>query len=197
MSYLTLVPAHAVKVRNWRDHGELHRLIMGFFGSADLPGPPTEKRLSTNILFRVDETSLGKIILVRSDVPPTNLPREGKTKLTDGQTPREETAIRFRLTANAVHRSRPADPSLNRGQGTTPVADISEWVTSRLGDALDDITIFTHDRTVATSGKSPLQLDAVDGYAMVKNRAELEILLRSGVGRAKAFGCGLLTVARA
>jgi CRISPR system Cascade subunit CasE len=170
---------------------------MGFFESAELPGGATEKRLSRNILFRVDETSSGKIILVRSDVPPTNLPREGKTKLTDGHTPGEATAVRFRLTANAVHRSRPGDPSLRRGKGTTPVADISEWVTSRLSVAFDDITVFNHDRTVATSGKAPLQLDVVDGYAIVKNHAALEILLRDGVGRSKAFGCGLLTVARA
>jgi CRISPR system Cascade subunit CasE len=197
MSHLTLIPAHAIRVRSWGDHGELHRVVMGLFASTDLPGEATEKRLSRNILFRVDETSAGKIVLVRSDVAPTNLPREAKTKPIAVEVPPAGTPIRFRMTVNAIHRSRPASPSIKRGTGTTPVDQISDWVTGRLGIAFDDITVFTHDRTVVTSGKSPLQLDAIDGYAIVTDPAALEAFLREGVGRAKAYGCGLLTVARA
>lgn len=197
MSHLTLIPAQSVRVRSWSDHGELHRMVMGLFASADLPGEATEKRLSRNILFRVDETASGKIILVRSDVAPTNLPREAKTKLVAVDAPTAGTPIRFRMTVNAIRRSRPADPSIKRGKGVTPVEHISDWVTGHLSVALDDVTVFNHDRTVVTSGKSPLQLDVIDGYATVSDQAALESVLRHGVGRAKAFGCGLLTVARA
>ena len=197
MSYLTLVHAHSVRVRSWSDHGELHRMVMGLFASADLPGEATEKRLSRNILFRVDETTSGKIILIRSDVAPTNLPREAKTKLVTAETPIAGTPIRFRMTVNAIRRSKPGDLSIKRGKGITPVEHIWDWVTGHLGVALKDVTVFTHDRTVVTSGKSPLQLDLIDGYAIVGDQAALESVLHHGVGRAKAFGCGLLTVARA
>lgn len=197
MSHLTLIPAHTIKVRSWSDHGELHRVVMGLFASTDLPGEASEKRLSRNILFRVDETAAGKLVLVRSDVAPTNLPREAKTKSVAVETPPLGTPIRFRMTVNAIHRSRSADPSIKRGKGITPVEQISEWVATRLGAAFEDITVFTHDRTVVTSGKSPLQLDSIDGYAVVRDPETLEVSLRKGVGRAKAYGCGLLTVARA
>lgn len=197
MSHLTLIPSHVVRVRSWSDHGELHRMVMGLFASTDLPGDATEKRLSRNILFRVDETASGKIVLVRSDVAPTNLPHEAKTKPVAVDVPPVGTPIRFRITVNAIRRSRPADPSIKRGTGITPVEQISDWVTGHLGIAFEDITVFTHDRTVVTSGKSPLQLDSIDGYAIVSNSAALEACLREGVGRAKAYGCGLLTIARA
>lgn len=197
MSHLTLIPAHAVRVKNWGDHGELHRLVMGMFTSTNLPGEATEKRLSRNILFRVDEAPSGKIVLVRSDVGPTNLPLEAKTKLVAVDTPVTGTPVRFRMTVNAIRRSRPANPTIKRGKGITPVDNISDWVNERLGTALTDITVFAHDRAVVNSGKSALQLDNIDGYALVGDTAELESSLRSGVGRAKAFGCGLLTIARA
>ncbi|MBK5237784.1 MAG: type I-E CRISPR-associated protein Cas6/Cse3/CasE [Actinomycetales bacterium] len=197
MSHLTLVPAHLIRVRSWSDLGELHRVVMGFFASADLPGESTEKRLSRNILFRVDETGDGKVVLVRSDVAPTNLPPGAKTKEVETDSPQVGTPVRFRMTVNAIHRSRPENPSTKRGKGSTPVDDIDAWVTGRLHDALDDITVFTHDRSVGTSGKAPLQLDAINGYATVNDVDALEAHLRQGVGRSKAFGCGLLTIARA
>jgi len=197
MSHLTLIPAHAVRVKNWGDHGELHRLVMGLFASANLPGEATEKRLSRNILFRVDEAPSGKIVLVRSDIGPTNLPLKAKTKLVAVGVPVTGAPVRFRMTVNAIRRSRPANHTIKRGKGITPVDNISDWVNERLGTALTDITVFTHDRAVVTSGKSALQLDSIDGYALVGDAAELEFSLRSGVGRAKAFGCGLLTIARA
>jgi CRISPR system Cascade subunit CasE len=197
MSHLTVVPAHSIRVRKWSDFGELHKIVMGFFASTELPGRPTERRLSQNILFRVDETGDGKVVLVRSDVAPTNLPAGARTKKVDIEAPELETHIRFRMTVNAIHRSRPDNPSVKRGKGSTPVADMGTWVTSRLQDALGDVTVFTHDRAVSSSGKSTLQMDTIDGYATVTNVEALEAHLRRGVGRSKAFGCGLLTIARA
>lgn len=70
-------------------------------------------------------------------------------------------------------------------------------VAAKLDAGVRDVTIFDHVRTVASSGRAPLQLDVVDGYGIVRDVAALEVLLQSGIGRSKAFGCGLLTVARA
>jgi CRISPR system Cascade subunit CasE len=88
-------------------------------------------------------------------------------------------------------------PAVKRGVGISPVDDVADWVTNKLTGALADVTLFSHDRSVVTSGKSALQLDVVDGYGLVRDPAALQSLLRVGVGRSKAFGCGLLTVARA
>jgi CRISPR system Cascade subunit CasE len=197
MNHLTQVAAPSVRVKSWSDHGELHRLVMAMFQSANLPGEPNEKRAASNILFRVDEAPAGKVLLIRSDIAPTNLPRGAKTKAVAWQMPVAGTAIRFRLTANAIRRTRPVTPAVKRGVGISPVHDVADWVTTKLAGAVDDVTLFSHDRSVVTSGKSALQLDVVDGYGLVHDPDALQHLLQTGVGRSKAFGCGLLTVARA
>lgn len=197
MNHMTLIAAPTVRVKSWTDHGELHRLVMGLFQSANLPGEVNEKRATSNILFRVDEASTGKVLLVRSDIAPTNLPRGAQTKAVPQQMLEVGEAIRFRLTANAIRRSRPATPDVKRGVGISPVEDVAEWVTNKLAGAVEDVTIFSHDRSVVTSGKSALQLDVVDGYGLVHDVEALQVLLKTGIGRSKAFGCGLLTVARA
>lgn len=197
MNHLTLIAAPTVRVKSWSDHGELHRLVMAMFQSANLPGEPNEKRAASNILFRVDEAPTGKVLLIRSDIAPTNLPRGAKTKAVPWQMPEAGAAIRFRLTANAIRRTKPVTPAVKRGVGISPVDDVAEWMTNKLAGALEDVTLFSHDRSVVTSGKSPLQLDVVDGYALVHDPEAVQHLLKTGVGRAKAFGCGLLTIARA
>jgi len=197
MSHLTVIPATSLRVKDWNDYGELHRVVMSLFNSTQLPGPATEKRLSRNILFRVDEGTAGKILLIRADVAPTNLPPAAKTKEVAVEAPPVDTPVRFRLTANAIRRTKPSGPTVKRGHGTSPVDHMAEWVSAKLDAGLRDVTIFDHLRSVASSGRSPLQLDVVDGYGIVRDVPALEALLQSGVGRSKAFGCGLLTIARA
>jgi CRISPR system Cascade subunit CasE len=197
MSHLTMIQASALSVKNWSDHGELHRLVMSFFRSTENEGADNEARASRNILFRVDETSNGKMLMIRSDVAPTNLPHAARTKETSAVSVPAGTPVRFRLTANAIRRSRPASPNEKRGRGISPVDRMEEWVSEKLAAGLGDITLIDHTRTVATSGKAPLQLDVLDGMAVVADAAELEELLRAGVGRSKAFGCGMLTLALA
>ncbi len=197
MSHLTLIPALALRVRDWNDFGELHRVVMGFFASTELPGRASEKRLSQNILFRVDEIAAGKIVLIRSDIAPTNLPRDAKTKNVEAGAPPAGTPVRFRLTANAIRRTKPCDPAIKRGRGTSPVDRMAEWVSAKLETGLEEVTVFDHCRSIATSGRATLQLDVIDGHGVVRDPAALEQLLRSGVGRSKAFGCGLLTIALA
>lgn len=196
MSHLTVVPATSLRVKDWNDYGELHRVVMSMFNSAQLPGLTAEKRLSRNILFRVDEGAAGKIILIRADVAPTNLPSTAKTKEVAVAAPAVGTPVRFRLTANAIRRTMPSGPTVKRGHGTSPVDHMAEWVSAKLEAGMRDVTIFDHVRSVASSGRAPLQLDVVDGYGIVRDIAALEALSQAGIGRSKAFGCGLLTVAR-
>ncbi|KGJ72084.1 hypothetical protein GY21_17815 [Cryobacterium roopkundense] len=145
----------------------------------------------------MDESTAGKIILIRADVAPTNLPAAAKTKDVAVGAPAIDTPIRFRLAVNAIRRTMPSGPTVKRGHGTSPVDHMAEWVAAKLDAGVRDVTIFDHVRTVASSGRAPLQLDVVDGYGIVRDVAALEVLLQSGIGRSKAFGCGLLTVARA
>jgi CRISPR system Cascade subunit CasE len=80
------------------------------------------------------------------------------------------------------------DPE-NDGPGMT------EWVAEKLAGAVADVQILNHDRNVIgrKTGRV-VQTDLVDGFGVVEDQSKLQELLRGGVGRAKNYGCGLLTV---
>jgi len=68
--------------------------------------------------------------------------------------------------------------------------------------ALTDVTILASTRTVygvdrkglKTGMGAALQVDTADGVGTVHDPDRLLELVVDGVGRAKAYGCGLLTV---
>lgn len=83
-----------------------------------------------------------------------------------------------------------------------PVA-LSEWLKEKLAPALADVSILNHQREVVgaarnrarnTAGTKVIQVDLIDGVARVSDPEALRTLLSEGVGRARSYGCGLLTV---
>jgi CRISPR system Cascade subunit CasE len=182
MSYLTQVPTASFESAYSRGLST-HQAIMGLFPTT-LPGAVDERRATSNILFM----NTDGMVLVRSDIQPTRLPAAAKTReVSVEENPAAGTVVRFRLVANAVNRN-------SRTKGVKPVTDIDSWVATKLVGALTSVDIVNHTRTVTVSGRSPLQVDVIDGTAVVENAALLTELMQTGVGRAKAYGCGLLLV---
>jgi CRISPR system Cascade subunit CasE len=177
MSYLTMIPADTLRTGD----KTIHQTVMSFF-PAELPGDPAARRAGSNILFTLDNDSL----LIRSDIAPTRAPANARTLLATA-VPETGTVVRFRLTVNAVRRG--------RSGGVTPVDDIETWIAAKLSPALSELTVLRHARALRHTGDTPLQVDTLDGQAVIADDAELETLLRAGVGRAKAYGCGLMLVA--
>jgi CRISPR-associated protein Cas6/Cse3/CasE subtype I-E len=128
---------------------------------------------------------------------------------------REGDLVRFRLRANPIykkdgerHRLRIPDDAFNAGGKIRERAFIQaheEWLQRKLGSAADELKIPT-----LVSGwsygwrtkhepqpKQRMQWWSVlfEGFFRVKDLAALKNLLESGVGPAKAFGFGLLSVA--
>lgn len=177
MSYLTMIPADSLDV----GENTMHQTVMSFF-PAVLPGARDERRSTSNILFSTDEDR----VLIRSDIAPTRAPATAVTRLDNG-VPDAGSVIRFRVTVNAVRRIRDGK--------TEPVLDMESWLVTKLAPALSDVTMLRHDRTLTHTGTNPLQVDVVNGQAVVADTAALEEILRVGVGRAKSYGCGLMLVA--
>ena len=80
---------------------------------------------------------------------------------------------------------------------------LSSWLAQKLSPALVDVAILTHEREVVGGQRSSgsfehsdkvVQVDTIDGVARVADASALNTLLSQGVGRARAYGCGLLTV---
>lgn len=199
---LTLAPLHTVfSGRNGRpgprtlnDPQELHLAVMRLFGHVGAESP----RSAAGIIFRVEPAAPGfpGALLIRSTVKPrTTL--DGMVVREEGEAPAAGTPVAFRLAVNAVRRQKdggvvpvPRDDAPQEGFDT-----MTEWVTRKLDGALRDVDLINHDRTVlgARAGRR-VQTDLVDGYGIVEDPAQLTVLLAGGIGRAKNYGCGLLTI---
>lgn len=98
-------------------------------------------------------------------------------------------AVKISLIAHAVAR---------RGSRTRRLTlnESAQWLTRRMGDsvALDQITVEDMGIRRGIRNGRPLLLSwtAFHATGAVNNRATLSELMHTGVGRAKAYGCGLL-----
>lgn len=125
----------------------------------------------------------------------------------------------FRLTANPVH-SLPPEPGEKRGKvlpHVTPAQQV-EWLTQRAsqhgfeilrrGDGPDsgdlevivdqrkDVQFSRRDTESSRTGRVALRTARFDGKLRVTDVDAFRAALTQGIGRGKAYGCGLLTVAR-
>ena len=186
--HLTAVPAHELLTRAW-DANQAHRDVMSLF-DPNLPGDRKERRAGAGVLFRLDQIPSEVRVLVQSSVPPvlrTPGMRSRVVNLGAGLAP--GVGVRFRVAVNAVRRGGPL------GERPVEPCDLPDWLLGKLEGALDGATFLAADRRVLRAGARALQVDTVDGAAVVADAALLVDLMRSGVGRSKSYGCGLLSVA--
>lgn len=124
----------------------------------------------------------------------------------------------FRLTANPVHSVRGSDGGRGKRLGHVTVAHQQEWLLSRTGawgfeivdssashssDAkpVPQLAVHSRDRLTFTrrtdgAGRSvTLNIATFDGTLRVTDPGLLRMALTHGVGRAKGYGCGLITLA--
>ncbi|MGD9854546.1 MAG: type I-E CRISPR-associated protein Cas6/Cse3/CasE [Planctomycetaceae bacterium] len=173
-----------------------------------LAGPPQIKEVSINID--------GEMLTLTC---PTNSSQDQRVNPGD--------RVRFRLRANPVyksngkrHRPRVSEEDFNAGGDRRQRAFIKahlDWLERKFGNAADSIECFALDHdgnqldTLATGWthgwrtkyepqpKQQMQWWSAlfEGTFRVTNTAALKSLLESGIGPAKAFGFGLLSIARA
>lgn len=202
VGYLTLVPIHEVMARGKRVDSpvDLHRAVMSLFG--DLAG---SARKDAAILYRIERIpGTAPSLLVRSSVQPEHVPTSALVRELDPRAPAAGTPVAFRIAVNAVHRVgsggvRPVPCDGHDGGEPTMTA----WLQDKLVGALTDVTCISHVRNVLGVDRSGrrtretvrvVQVDTVDGVACVKEPTRLAALMAEGVGRAKSYGCGLLTI---
>lgn len=189
---LTRLPMDHMLLRglhDLRDRGRLHRRVMQLFG--DLGGD-AQARARGGILFRVDADR--HQILVQSGVTPVrtdvaSVPLPDLAVLPSGM------PVRLRACVNAVTtKNRTRDGAVH--QTREPVAEekVVAWCANRFTGL--QLTA-AHDvrREVVTSGRSPVVLTTLDAEAVVTNGRDLAALVAGGVGRARAYGGGLISVA--
>lgn len=210
--YWTQFPADALSDVNWTDHRDAHRAVMRLFPRL-LEGPAGQRRAAAGILYRLDMLEGTPTVLVQSAVRPELTP--GCSRTTEVSVAawhlQERTPIVLRLAVNPVRRTTiplggtsAVTDGDRRDRGrqrqvaiAVPVAEVLDWLATRTKGAFDELTIVNHFRDNTGTGKHKVIVDTIDAVATVGDPTALDELRRNGIGRAKAYGCGLLTVHRA
>ncbi|ASO21626.1 CRISPR system Cascade subunit CasE [Actinoalloteichus hoggarensis] len=188
--------------------GMHHRLLSLF--PDDLGDDP---RRHLGVLFRVETSATGAEILLQSQVPPDlhALPEHYGSATTRNLDPlveglRPGRAVHYRIAGNAIRRLGKTTRAARNLTAVLPLhgAEAEEWwhrhaeasglqvqtvLTTPLGSArgerADSADKIRHARTL------------FDGRALITDADLLRRRLLDGIGRGKAYGCGLLTLAPA
>lgn len=178
---------------------ELHRMIWKLF-----PDRPDDSR---DFLFRIE--NYGKpgpqLIYLQSQVQPA--PANGSLSVVDTKsfspTLTEGQCLRFLVRANPTKRINDPNKSTNQGKVRVPLIDeeeMKEWLQRQLRDAasVKEVIISRQDRIYFRKKNHAGKLVAAvfQGVIRVNNPEVLLNKLRDGVGPGKAFGCGMLSLAR-
>ena len=206
--YLSVVPADSPhffertgehrRVSNWSDQSQVHRAVMSLFPDTD-----GTARSDLGVLYRVDRLpNRPSVVLVQSSVPPR--PVAGlRTRDCTGVLEHVPvgTRLRFRTQVNAVRNNKGRRSPIRVG-GPDGGPELLDWLSARL-HGVADVTIdsavierFT-TRGGGSSQRTTVFTVIVDGTVNVTDAQVLADQQRSGLGRARAFGCGLISYARA
>lgn len=208
MTHLTLIelnPRHSRARKDMRQPHDMHRTLMRMFSFEDNDG---RARSSDGILWRVEPGDAPTVLAQSGSQPDINrLPdgytsREPRTKSIDSflESLADGDLLRYRVAVNPA--------VLIRAQGNNrlrviPAANRTEWWQRRcpsLGIQNVDApaVVGERPRDIHRNGDAfKLIVARIDGFALVGDAHRLRSAIRTGTGRGKAWGCGLLTVARA
>jgi CRISPR system Cascade subunit CasE len=115
--------------------------------------------------------------------------------LKDGQ------RYRFRLCANPVHSVSQGEGKRGKVMAHVTITQQEEWLKSKsdkLGFTLKQFMVVQHDMKRFTRQHKYVTLGTAtfEGILQIENVALFKDTLINGIGRGKAYGCGLLTLAR-
>ncbi|MCQ3806448.1 MAG: type I-E CRISPR-associated protein Cas6/Cse3/CasE [Acidimicrobiia bacterium] len=204
LSMLTLNPKSQQCRNDMRNLQSIHRRIMGLFPHT----PAAQARQEFGVLWRVEPKESPTLLLQSSMEPDfSSLPEryasyEHKNIDNHLESLRNGQIVRYRVMVNPVRSSRARG---RNDQTPIPFAQHSEWWDSRSRRigllSLDTPMLIGQPakrlRRNSVDPSLPIYSTRVDGIAEIADADILRLAIESGVGRAKAWGCGLLTVAKA
>lgn len=194
--------------RDLRDATQMHRTLMRLVpdGIGDSP------RRAAGLLYRLEETDRTSTVIVQASTPldPARLPPGyGHTDVRDlspmFRSLKKEIAVRYRVVVNPVKQERlPLDDKGRRGK-LIPLtgSEADQWWTRRAAESglqvhtllpVQVTPVRPHGQNAASMRHS---LVRYDGTGLITDPEALTQALVNGIGRAKAYGAGLLSLAPA
>lgn len=185
------VPPPFQRVRSWRDQNAVHHAVMALFPS-QLPGPEDRRRTESKILYRVESIAGHHRVLIQSALKPSVGESRRIDTFHDSLVVDEE--IVFRTQVNPVRVQ-----SRTGRRSAVPSSEIATWLAPRLHGATEISVIDTRPVPLEIHhGERPVPLHTVivDGRCTIADPTSFRLALIHGIGKARAFGCGLITIAR-
>jgi CRISPR system Cascade subunit CasE len=195
-TFLTLIdltnPPEALKgSTSFREQSTLHQSVMSLFPEA-LPGPGSHRRATSRILFRSESLENAPRLLVQSAVPPSAGITKDITEHIQGFNNGDEAMLRVQMnTVICKARSNTRVP--------VPADELENWFHERFEGIADAKVLDVRQLrlNLRKGGRLvPLATAVFDVHARISNSLRFHDVLRSGIGRGRAYGCGLVTAAR-
>jgi len=183
--------------------------------------PPTKNAVSERILWRIDKIGSAVFILIQSNTVPdfTHIveqfgwPASGQRWETYDmeqflQSIEKGQVWRFRLKANPVHSVKCSDKD-SRGKvfAHVTIEQQKDWFLSRVQKYGFSIAKISGEDCFEIKQTTPLKFErqgsqitiytaTFEGVLVIEDKEQFINTIKTGIGRAKAYGCGLLTIAR-
>jgi CRISPR system Cascade subunit CasE len=199
---LTLVPLthpSLASVRSWTDQESVHKAVMSLFPAtlpATLPGDDGQRRATGTILHSHDIPDHRPARLLVQHATPMrpehsdNFQHADLAPLLANLRPGQP--VRFRIILNAVR----SKARSNTRMPITDPDDLVDWGLERLrGNGLEQIELSDQPRTLLMSATNVLWTAQYDGNALISDPGLTRHALLHGIGRSRAYGCGLLSLA--
>ncbi|GAA1141583.1 type I-E CRISPR-associated protein Cas6/Cse3/CasE [Streptomyces javensis] len=187
----------------------MHHRVMQLFPDTEAE----QARAVLGVLFRIEDGPQGPHILIQSQAQPdtTALPVGYGTIATKPLTPlleglRAGRPVRYRIAASAVRKPGKTTRALYNLKPVVPLSGTAAddwWIRQAHQSGLTIHTIHSTPLDAArgehAQGKHRIHhaRTRFDGTATITDPALLQSRLTEGIGRGKAYGCGLLTLAPA
>ncbi|MFJ2565730.1 type I-E CRISPR-associated protein Cas6/Cse3/CasE [Streptomyces sp. NPDC087568] len=211
LTRITPHPASRDARRDLADTVALHRRLMSLF--PDNAGP--DARAALGVLHRIDDAPTGPYVLLQSRHQPdlARLPQHYGQAVTRELNPllaalRSGAHIHFRCTASPVRKPGATTRALYNLPAVVPLhgAHANEWwqrqadtaglkVLTLNAQPLDSATGIRGQRGSSDQQRVRHARTRFDGTAVIIDPDLLRTKITEGIGRGKAYGCGLLTIA--
>lgn len=201
--HLTSVPmnaGHFARV-DWTEPGSVHRAVMSLFPEVSTGSA----REALGVLYRVEPLQAGGRVIVQSLVPPAIDVGTTKPMPDPALVFPVGTDVRGRVTLNPVKtvnvgpnrrrtRSYVVNPNV-LDEDMTERQALTEWAASKLplADPHFDVAATSLASIARGQKRTPLFTATFDFYGTVQDTAAFAEAVASGVGKARAYGCGLIT----
>jgi len=191
-------PTVARAVRRLGDSEQMHRTVMALFADG-LADDREAARAAAGILYRVDNPANRSPRLLVQHRCPLKAGLAGPPLQQADLGPlltalRPGMAVHFRAVLNAVR----SQTATGKRLAVTDEVDLVGWGLDRFtGAGLGDVQLADRPKTELGHAKRALCTAHYDGIGTITDAERLREAVQNGLGRARAYGCGLLSLAAA